>query len=765
MRLSLYIGNNKIDLFEDESIELKSSVQDVNDITKNTTDFTKNFKVPASSNNNRTFKHYYDASIENTFDARTKVDARLELDNIVFRYGKASLLSVDVKYGKPSAYSLVFYGNLVNLKDKVKDDYLSVIDLSAYDHEFSAINVKTGLTSSLFSGSIVYPLMAKKRYYYDSSASDHTDTDTITNIAYHASHGNEHGVRFSELKPSIKLIRIIEAIESKYEIEFSRDFFGKNEFDKIYMWLNTDTSKSVEKFTEVIDFDGGNTTYVNLTTNTGTFNTLVSSVPAWFLHDLTVIPTDDNIDYTVRVYLNGELFGEYENSGESVVSLTSQAMGISSFGINNNYTMYYEIVAPANFVYSAGWDNTRTTVFGTETTLLTTTSTSIITNDFRISPNLPRIKVIDFLKGLFQMFKLVVVQKNPRAPIYVNTLIDYYAEGVVYDLTNYIDSSSHTVERAKLLSQITYKFKEPKTILNEQFELNTGLGYGDEQAILETEDGETLDGGSLEISLPFEQVVYERLTNQEDGVVTNIQYGAIINSEMEAENIAPHLHYSVNINIGSDNVSFLDEDNNSSSLGVLNIPSHTITLNEPQHSLIFGSELSTFNQELIYNTLYKRYHSDFISSIFNIKRRTFKYTAYNLPYRYLMSLDLNDIIKIKEEYYRINSFSPNLLTGKVSFELINSFDNTLNPFNSSETIILASAEASREYTYITNAGKMSATVTDFGDGTSWLTVSVENNAVAVDFDENLTGNPREAIVNILNEEKTKEIKIIARQLE
>ena len=767
MRLSLYIGNNKIDLFEDESIELKSSVQDVNDITKNTTDFTKNFKVPASSSNNRTFKHYYDASIENTFDARTKVDARLELDSVVFRYGKASLLSVDVKYGKPSTYSLVFYGNLVNLKDKVKDDYLSVIDLSAYDHEYSAINVKTGLTSSLFSGSVVYPLMAKKRYYYDSSNSDHTDTETLTNIAYHTSHGNEHGVRFSELKPSIKLIRIIEAIESKYEIEFSRDFFGKNEFDKIYMWLNTDTSKNVEKFTEKINWDGGDSTYVNLTTDIGYFNTFreASSYFKKWQHDVRIIPDDDTIPYTLKIYLNGTLFSQTSNTGESVTGISSSNLGYVGAVFNENYNLYYEIEAPANFIYFARWANTPETQYGTSASFITTSSTSIITNNFKISPNLPRIKVIDFLKGLFQMFKLVVVQKNPRAPIYVNTLIDYYSEGVVYDLTNYIDSSSHTVERAKLLSQITYKFKEPKTILNEQFELNTGLGYGDEQAILETEEGEPLDGGSLEISLPFEQVVYERLTDQENGVITNIQYGAIINSELEAENIAPHLHYSVNINIGSDNVSFLDEDNNSSSLGVLNIPSHTITLNEPQHSLIFASELSTFNQEIIFNTLYKRYHSDFISSIFNIKRRTFKYTAYNLPYRYLMSLDLNDVIKIKEEYYRINSFSPNLLTGKVSFELINSFDNTLNPFSSSETIILASAEASREYTYITNAGKMSVAVSGYGDGTGWLTATVENNSVVVDFDENLTGSTREALINILNEDKTKEIKIIARQLD
>ena len=48
MRVDIYIGGTKLDLFSDESIDVVSSVADIEDITKNTTDYTKTFTVPAS---------------------------------------------------------------------------------------------------------------------------------------------------------------------------------------------------------------------------------------------------------------------------------------------------------------------------------------------------------------------------------------------------------------------------------------------------------------------------------------------------------------------------------------------------------------------------------------------------------------------------------------------------------------------------------------------------------------------------------------------
>ena len=41
----------KVDLFKDENIELNSSIQNVNDISKTFSDFSQSFTIPASAKN------------------------------------------------------------------------------------------------------------------------------------------------------------------------------------------------------------------------------------------------------------------------------------------------------------------------------------------------------------------------------------------------------------------------------------------------------------------------------------------------------------------------------------------------------------------------------------------------------------------------------------------------------------------------------------------------------------------------------------------
>lgn len=767
MRVSLYIDGQKVDLFEDETINLKSSVQDVNDITKNTTDFTKNFNVPASNNNNQLFKHYYDATIDNTFDARTKVDARIEMDGIVFRYGKISLLSVVVKYGKPSSYNIVFYGNLVNLKDTVKEDKLSSLDLSAFNHDYTANNVQTGLVNGLFDDAIKYSLIAKKMYYYNSDNTDNTQTPEISNIAYHT--GGVNGVTYKSLNPSIKLIKIIEAIETKYDLEFSRDFFGRSEFDKLYMWLSNNDEFFVGTSFDIIDFDGGDSDYVDFTTNIGSYTSTYENFlnkNYWRLQlDITPASGFENIEYKVNHYVNGQKTITDTFTGAGTIVKTLETTSDSQ-----TWDVYFDVTSDSVFEFTTNLVQ-QNYIFPNSITPIvdvynTTGSTQTLTPEVDIINNIPDIKIIDFLKGIFNAFKLVVIQKNSNTPIYINTLKDYYAEGVVYDLTQYVDSKEHKVERGNLLNSITYKFEEPETILNAEFSKNNGgLAYGDEQAILEDEDGNPLDGDSLEITLPFDQVVYERLTDIDDDELTNIQYGAIISEDLSRTVIKPHIHYINSVNLGSKTISFINENSTQFELNTVNVPSHTLGFENPQHSFIFSAEFSTYTTELILNTLYQNWHSDFISSIFNIKRRTFKYKAYNLPYRYLMSLDLNDVIQIKENFYRINSFETNLITGEVNLELINSFDNVLNPFDTTQTIIIASQRASQETAYINDLASKDYTATDIGYGNDWLTLSDSGNNLIIDVEENLTGSERFSQIVVQNKDKTKTKNIILRQLE
>ena len=175
-------------------------------------------------------------------------------------------------------------------------------------------------------------------------------------------------------------------------------------------------------------------------------------------------------------------------------------------------------------------------------------SSEAISDGLFINTQFPKIKIIDFLKGIFQMFKLVVIPQ-PNGIIYVNTLKDYYSQGQLYDVTEYINFESYEVARGEILSEINYNFQDPKTIANLQFKENTSIAYGDLEAILrDTTTGEVLEGGKIDINLPFEQFIYDRLVDQETGENTNVVYSAIIDEKKEGVNPKPHIFITSTMN-------------------------------------------------------------------------------------------------------------------------------------------------------------------------------------------------------------------------
>ena len=117
--IQLYIEGERVDLFKDESVSVTQTIQNVRDIAKVFTDFSKTFNLPATRTNNKIFKHYYNYDIDNGYDARKKKSATIELNHKTFRKGKIKLEGVDLKEGEPHTYRITFFGNTVNLKDLV----------------------------------------------------------------------------------------------------------------------------------------------------------------------------------------------------------------------------------------------------------------------------------------------------------------------------------------------------------------------------------------------------------------------------------------------------------------------------------------------------------------------------------------------------------------------------------------------------------------------------------------------------------------------
>ena len=173
--VQLYINNQRVDLFNDETISLNSSIQNIKDISKVFTDFSQTFTIPASKSNNKIFKHYDNFSVINGYDARFRSEARIELNNIAFKNGTVRLNKVIKKHGLPYAYDITFFGSTASLTRILGDDKLKDLTnfLDDFNHEWTYENVLQGVESGLTVGSddkaVIYPLISPlQRFIYDS---------------------------------------------------------------------------------------------------------------------------------------------------------------------------------------------------------------------------------------------------------------------------------------------------------------------------------------------------------------------------------------------------------------------------------------------------------------------------------------------------------------------------------------------------------------------------------------------------------------------
>ena len=269
------IDYQRLDLFEDEEITLTQTIQDIRDIEKVFTDFSKSFTLPASSKNNLLFRHYYRTDIvqdlvsDAIFNANTKLRAILELNYKRFRSGYIVLNGVKLKNNQPESYNITFFGETVTLKDKIKDRKLSSLDFSEFDHAYNPTIVKEGVETfvktlngqTVTTPKIIYPLISHtQRFIYDSTASGVLTTqsrsDTTRNLFYDTSSpsqsdsggsgvnqrlGTTKGFIFNDLKPAIRVIDVLRVIEEDPNIglKFSDDFFkDTGMFSELYMWLH-----------------------------------------------------------------------------------------------------------------------------------------------------------------------------------------------------------------------------------------------------------------------------------------------------------------------------------------------------------------------------------------------------------------------------------------------------------------------------------------------------------------------------------------------
>ena len=660
----------RTDLFDDESISITQIIQDVKDISKIFTEFTKTFTIPATSDNNRLFKHYYNYDIDNGFDARIKINAYIEINAVRFNSGKVKLEGVDLKDNKPYAYRITYFGNTVNLKDLIGEDKLNALDLSAFNLTYNSTNVLSKLQADPTSTNIIAPFISHtNRYFYDSSSGHGTDD---RNLHYDSGSGHHHGLLWSDLKYAIRLNSVIQAIATKYGLTFSTDFFNSSNLDyyNLFLWLHRAKGDvqgvgSGINPPELINYWSGSGVQ-SFFINSNTLRVTQDYPPAASVLQTTVASGND---YKISIYRNGILFFD-SNTLNGPVTLN---LGLVD---SADYTFYIQSQNIISILINIALPFSDTDQFGqffiNDDVYNTGTFNTNNTFVFDVAQQIPEIKVIDFLTGIFKMFNLTAYLENDI--VVVKTLNSFYATSNVYDITKYISTDTKAVNVALPYKQIEFGYEDTKQLLalkhNQQFNYEWGKELYNESP--------EIDGEIYKVILPFSHFKYERIYDINGAVQKNIQWGYSATDNFNAATgnyesslCKPLLFYPI-LQTGI-SMSFKPTLTTHQEITSYILPSNSRSLVSATSTsnINFKAELNEWTATNNFTgTLFDLYYKDYIMHVFNPKNRLTTLKAY-LPLSVLLNFKLNDRMKINDRLFIINKITTNLTTGESNLELLN----------------------------------------------------------------------------------------------
>jgi hypothetical protein len=654
-QVQVYIEGHKLELFEDEQIQVNSSVQNINDISKVFTDFSQSFTVPASTVNNKIFQHFYQSDVDSTIDHNIRRNALIEIDLTTFRRGKIQIEKANIKNNHAENYQITFYGEIRTLKDAFGEDKINQLDLTSLEFAYTATNIYNRITDLATDFDVRYPLIANDRLWaYQSSGED------VTN--------NAHAIRFDELFPAVKVSKLFEAIEAQYGLTFQGTFLSDPRFTNVFLYgkntieyqFLTETSDILldQVIATLIEDPNlpnpGDLTYVNIYEDkiniieaTGAINHIIT----FDVQNVSAVGT-----FYIEVYQNGNYFQTLQGDSSAVIGFVSIQ---NTSGLNTSLTFKMKATNTMNvdilLTYQIQGFNGLTNY-----AQISTVQTSL-TGNVSLNNTLPDIKVSDFFSGVLKEFNMTCVGIE-KDVFEILPLDEWYQQGAIVDITPYTDIDSIDIERIKLYKKIAFKYQQSESFVNRQFFKLTNSEYGN------TEYQFAYDGDEYNIEVPFENLLFTRAEKTGDPTRYAI-FGYCLNENYQAYTPKPILLYlyGQSNSLSAHPIKFYNGagHNNITSFAQFG---QDLTYINTKYSLNFGAENSVIHLETIQQGLYAEYYFSYLVNLFNLKNRLV-HVKTNLPISLLTSLQLNDRLIIRDKRYIINEMKSNLTTGEVNFSL------------------------------------------------------------------------------------------------
>lgn len=657
----------KLELFNDEQINVTSTVQNVQDISKTFTDFSQSFTIPANDHNNGILQHFYQSDVNSLIDYNLRLDSFIEIDLTFFRRGKLQIEKANLKNGRPESYTVTFYGDGRTLKDYFGEDLLSDLDYSDYNHTYNGTEIANRISDGTNQYDVKYPLISSKRiWHYQSNYVNATTPNwlDVTSISDNNIYATSGAVKYNELFPAFRVSKIFKLIQAKYGVSFTGTFLTDERFTKLFLYYKNRGEFEITGGSYDLDFTSITPTFttydltpqVDLTTN----EVNVAYIPNVVLQrvSVSVLTASTSNTYYLDVYQNGNLVNSIQASGTGVIHSEIIA---NTQGLQSTYSFKIRPNGANNITLNVGYAvNYFSGLSLQQDQVIIDCSALSMVLDQNLAANAPQMKIADFFSGILKVFNMICIGTDANT-YQIAPIDDWYGQGAIVDITEYTDVNSIDVARMPLYKKITFKFQDSECFLNKQFSQVYSRGYGDMTYQYD------YDGGEYTVDLPFENILQQKF----DG--TELQVGYALNNEFAPYTPKPILLYQYDNQV----CDFKLEVGSHVTITSYTPFGQDLYYNNTDLTLNFAPETSSLLLTPVQQTLFAQYYFSYLYNLYNLKQRLINVKT-KLPISLLTGLKLNDRLIIRDKRYIINDMNSNLTTGEVNFSLYLDFRPMIN---------------------------------------------------------------------------------------
>ena len=680
-----------LDMFGDESISIKTMVKDLSDPKKLFTAFSRSFTVPASKKNNRIFRHYYNIDITNGLDSRELIPAKILMNNTTYKVGNISVESVRMNAGVAVHYKIKFVGKLSELARKIGQDKLTDLDWSAYNiADFNAFDEfdKGSSYGASTTWDLLFPLASRSnRFLYDDTTSS-LGIEGARNIAFvNSTPQDDYGIRAQDVIGALRVGKILNQIETTYGFTFT-GAFTNDYIQELYLWLQKpDKERTGDDSTQLatnLQWQAGDsdTTLTSLSGGEGKFENRVDSIYSR-IHSNTAHEFHIRVrgtftgDCTLRLLMDGNQVAETSSSStpSEWIFVDRRTSHIWTVEVVTSGSLTVDLVVEFTKLDKLLWGspslaNTysqveQSFVFGNA-------------NNYKITDNMPDLKVIDFLSILFKSFN-VIAEVDDSLNISTTHYDFFMAQGTVKDISKYVSTANYNITRPNIYGSMRLHWSEPKVAMELGYQKVNGREYGSIAYELQGETGARLTGSEYDLKIKSQRVPLEPLTDTANGDLTDViytQFGDLKNSEQSVDPMLTYLTqqfptFNVQTAVGFTDGALVTQVNQYwQPSNLYTSDSRKPTRTNSMIGLYFGEEMNEYQPSTPVSGLglFNAFYRGTVAMMFDEDKRGVKHTAH-LPLNVIMDLQINDVLLINNQYHSINSVETNYLTGESKLDL------------------------------------------------------------------------------------------------